>query len=182
MVRVDWALTKMSSKTNVVYYACNPDVFGISEYPVTLPARRCQVKKKQEVVKIAVTFGEQVEENIREWYAALGEPVPAEYIGIGAATDAAVAEEAARESVALAKWEQEHVSDVKPEFGTPAFWAWARAQRAQKNKELAAQGLPPLPTKKELEAAKAAKAAERAAKKAAKEAKALSKAMGALKI
>ena len=159
----------MASKKNVVYYPCNPLVFGVSEYPVTLPTKRCQVKKpKGEVFKIAVTFGEQVEENLRDWYAALGEPMPAEYIGIGAVTDTAVAAETAATTIAVAAWEEEHVLDVKPEFGTQAFWAWARAQRAQKNKELAAQGLPPLPTKKELEAAKAAKAAERAAKKASK--------------
>jgi len=169
----------MTSKKNVVYYPCDPLVFGFSQYPVTLPTKRCAVKKKQDVVKIAVTMGEEIEEGIRGWYAALGEPVPAEYDGIGARMDAEAAVEAAAAAVSLAKWEEEHVADVKPEFGTPAFWAWARAQRAQKNKERAAQGLPPLPTKKELEAAKAARAAEREAKKAAK---GLTKAMAALKI
>ena len=58
----------------------------------------------------------------------------------------------------------------KPDFGTPEFWAYHRAKKAAENKRREAEGLPPLPTKKELEAEKAKKKAEREAAKATKEA------------
>jgi hypothetical protein len=56
----------------------------------------------------------------------------------------------------------------KPEFGTPEFWKWTRDRRRQIDAERAAQGLPPLPTKKEKEAAKQSRKAAREAKAAAK--------------
>jgi len=156
--------------SNIVEYACNPDVFdGATKIQVTLVKKRCNIKPRVAVLplarKIAYTIGEQVDEALYEWYLALGQPVPADEVGIGAKMDIANAEAEAEAEAALNK--AQAVSE-KPEFGTSAFWAWARAQKAQKNKELAEQGLPPLPTKKEKEAAKAVKAAERAAKKTAK--------------
>ena len=56
----------------------------------------------------------------------------------------------------------------KPEFGTPEFWRWTAARRKEIDAERAAAGLPPLPTKKEKEAAKQSRKASREAKAAAK--------------
>jgi hypothetical protein len=74
-----------------------------------------------------------------------------------------------------------------PPHGTSEFWAWIRRRKARINKEREEKGLPPLPTKKEKdaaaakkkaekEAAAAAKVAAKAEKAAAKEAKAAAKA------
>jgi len=63
---------------------------------------------------------------------------------------------------------EEELPSVVPPFGTPEFWDYHRKKKALENKKRAAEGLPPLPTKKELEAEKEKKRAEKAAKKAAK--------------
>jgi hypothetical protein len=91
--------------------------------------------------------------------------VPAEEVGIGAVIDAAEAAETGRLETAWAKAEEE-LPSVAPEYGTPDFWAYHRAKKAAENARRAAEGLPPLPTKKELEAEKAKRKAEREAKKA----------------
>ena len=56
----------------------------------------------------------------------------------------------------------------KPEFGTPEFWRWTAARRKEIDAERAAAGLPPLPTKKEKEAAKQSRKLAREAKAATK--------------
>jgi hypothetical protein len=66
--------------------------------------------------------------------------------------------------------QQEALEDaVPPPQGTREFWAWIRRRKDRINRERAEKGLPPLPTKKEKEAAAEKKAAEKAAAKAAKE-------------
>ena len=108
-----------------------------------------------------------MDEALKEWYGARGQPVPADEIGIGVKIDAAEAAEAKRQEAAWAK-EAEQLPAEAPAYGTPEFWAYHRAKKAAENARRAAEGLPPLPTKKELEAEKEKKRAEREAKKAAK--------------
>jgi hypothetical protein len=92
--------------------------------------------------------------------------VPPEEL-VGAQIDAAEAAESARiEAAAVAT--QADLPSIVPDFGTPEFWAYHRAKKAAENKRRAEAGLPPLPTKKELEAEKAKRKAEREAKKATK--------------
>ena len=125
---------------------------------------------------IPKTTGEEVEWLVTQWYASIGQPIPQEEIGIGSKIDAM---ERARfdEEFRIVRETPKEVfeEDVKPEFGTPAFWAWTWKQKAKKNAERAEQGLPPLPTKKEAEAAKALKVKEREAAKAEKVAEAAKK-------
>jgi hypothetical protein len=143
-----------------------------TELTMTPLKRRCALKHKTSVPRYAITLGEQVDEAIAEWYAALGLPVPADEVGLGPSIDAA-------EAVIAAADEAVDVAEpivVVPEYGTPEFWAYHRAKKAAENARRAAEGLPPLPTKKEIEAEKAKKSAEREAKKAEKEKAAADKA------
>jgi hypothetical protein len=134
--------------------------------------------------RIPITPGEEVDAMLAEWYGSRGLPVPPEELSAGADYDKQLAEEWKEmdRMAALAAGETVEVTDEatgevkklepagpgpKPEFGTPEFWAWARRKRAFDNAERAKQGLPPLPTAKEKEAAKAARAAAKAAKKEA---------------
>jgi hypothetical protein len=115
-----------------------------------------------------MTLGDEIDALVTEWYSDRGLPVPSgELIGSQIAESVA-----AEEKVAEAEREKfaEEVPAVVPEYGTPEFWAYHRAKKAAENKRRAEAGLPPLPTKKELEAEKAKKKAEREAAKAAKEA------------
>jgi hypothetical protein len=154
----------------LIYIKCNePELFGgLTEIPVMLPPRRCNIKPKMPpkthpVPKIAITLGEQVDEALAEWYGARGLRIPADEVGIGAVIDAAQAVEAKRQEEAWAR-EAEQLPATAPAYGTPEFWAYHRAKKAAENAKRAAEGLPPLPTKKELEAEKAKKRAEKAAK------------------
>ena len=162
-----------------VYFKCDPKTFdGMTEYPVTIPKRRANIKHKNPygpVPHLPTTIGEEVDEALKEWYSARGQEVPAEEVGIGAVIDAAEAAEAKKMEAAWAKAE-ETLPSVVPEYGTPEFWAYHRAKKAAENARRAAEGLPPLPTKKEIEAEKAKKRAEREAKKAEKEKLAAAKA------
>lgn len=142
---------------------------GKTEFAITLPKKRCQVRRKTvPLPKIAITLGEQVDEALAEWYSSRGLPIPADEVGIGAVIDAAEAAEAKRLETAWAAAEEE-VPSVAPAYGTPEFWAYHRAKKAAENKRRAEEGLPPLPTKKELEAEKEKKRAEREAKKLEKD-------------
>ena len=160
----------MSKKEQIIHVPCNPLFFnGDTTFPITIPKQRIYVKPKP-AVSIPVTLGSEVDRLVKEWYAARGEVPPPEDL-VGAEIDAAESAENGRIEASRAAAEEE-VPSVVPEFGTPAFWAYHRAKKAAENKRRAEAGLPPLPTKKELEAEKAKRAAERAAKKAAKLAKA----------
>jgi len=67
----------------------------------------------------AITLGEQMEEALREWYGALGKPVPQDEIQVCRQTDALEAAEQTRLEAAY---------KPKPVYGTPEFWKdyWAR--------------------------------------------------------
>jgi hypothetical protein len=130
----------------------------------------------EEIVRaIPVTLGDEVQAALEEWYRARGEALPAEYVGFGTQVDA---EERARDKALMeALYPPEPAPGApaapkplgpKPEFGTPEFWRWTAARRKQIDAERAAEGLPPLPTKKEKEAAKQSRKAAREAKAAAK--------------
>ncbi len=122
------------------------------------------------------TTGDEVEWLVSQWYATLGQPIPPEEVGIGSKIDAMERARVDEEFKIVNETPKEvFEEDVKPEFGTPAFWAWTWKQKAKKNAERTEQGLPPLPTKKEADAAKAQKAKERDAAKAAKVAEAAKK-------
>ena len=152
----------------VLFFPCNPEKFdGMTEFPVTLPAKKAMIRSKiyGPVPRFPATLGAEVDEALKEWYGARGLPVPAEELGIGAVIDAAEKAETGRLEAAWAKAEEE-LPSVAPEYGTPDFWAYHRAKKAAENARRAAEGLPPLPTKKELEAEKAKRKAEREAKKA----------------
>jgi hypothetical protein len=128
--------------------------------------------------KIPVTLGEEVEQAMAEWYGCRGLPLPKEDVGIGARIDAeqrAIFEKEWKEYDEILKKQEDAPAGEKPEFGTPEFWAWARKRKKEKDAERAEQGLPPIPTKKEKEAAKVAKAAEKAEKEAEKAKKAAEK-------
>jgi hypothetical protein len=129
-----------------------------------------------ELVKaIPITLGDEVQTALEEWYRARGESLPAEYVEFGTKVDA---EERVRFKAEMdALYPPEPSPDApaapkplgpKPEFGTPEFWRWTAARRKQIDAERAAEGLPPLPTKKEKEAAKQSRKAAREAKAAAK--------------
>lgn len=160
----------------VIYFPCNPEVFdGMTQFPVTIPGKKANIKVKNPYgppPKYPTTLGEEVDEALKEWYGSRGLAVPADEVGIGAVIDAAEKAEETRIDLARA----EETPSVVPEYGTPEFWAYHRAKKAAENARRAAEGLPPLPTKKELEAEKAKKKAEREAKKAEKEKAAAEKA------
>jgi hypothetical protein len=158
--------------SRVIQIECDPEIFGAKSIPVTLYRKRINIRPKPTPFK-RMTFGDEVDELVKEWYAERGLPVPPEDL-VGSQIDAANAEQEKAYEEARAKAEEE-VPSVVPEYGTPEFWAYHRAKKAAENKRREAEGLPPLPTKKELEAEKAKKKAEREAAKATKEAaKALS--------
>lgn len=117
---------------------------------------------------IPMTLGEEVEQALLEWYGRRGQTVPADEVGIGVKIDQweREAETAAEKARAAAEAAEEAApAGEKPEFGTPAFWAWARKRKAEKDAERAAKGLPPLPTKREKESTKAVAVAAKAAAK-----------------
>ena len=150
-----------------LYFDCDESIVGAPKIMITIPKRVIHLRKPYRYVA-PPTFGESVDAAVREWYAALGQPVPPEEL-VGPAIDAAQAGQAIADEKALEK-DKETGAGPKPEFGTPEFWAWARKRRAEENAVRAAQGLPPLPTAKEKAAAKEAKAAAKLQAKAAKDA------------
>jgi hypothetical protein len=156
--------------SGIVYYDCDPVAFdGKTQFAVTLFKRRALIKPKGPVPYYPATIGAEVDDALKEWYGSRGLPVPADEVGVGAVIDAANAAEAKEFLEAFQKGE-EAMGEV-PAYGTPEFWDYHRKKKAAENAKRAAEGLPPLPTKKELEAEKAKRKAEREAKKAAVAAK-----------
>lgn len=156
-------------KIEIIKDAFSKAPFLIQEPKMPLKLKVIRPAKIYPEDYVPKTIGEEVEWLVTQWYTTLGQPIPAEEVGIGYTIDA----------IERAKWDNEFKllketpkevfeEDIKPEFGTPAFWAWARKQKIKKDAERAEQGLPPLPTKKEAEAAKAIKAKEREVAKAVK--------------
>jgi hypothetical protein len=146
--------------------ACDPVAFeGVTQIAISVPKPPViQPKIKPFIPGPIWTLGKEVDAAILEWYTALGQPVPADELGIGAVIDAAnQAEEEKFLSAAAAA--EEELPSVVPSYGTPEFWDYHRKKKALENKRRAAEGLPPLPTKRELEAQKEKKRAEKAASK-----------------
>jgi hypothetical protein len=161
----------MASK--IVWVACDPALFdGATRFPITL--YKVAQKPKPFIPGPVWTLGKEVDEALLEWYTVRGQPVPPDELGIGAVIDAANAAEEATFTAAVEKAEEELPSIVPP-FGTPEFWDYHRKKKALENQRRAAAGLPPLPTKKELEA-------EKEKKRAAKALAALTKGIANLKI
>jgi len=167
----------MSKQDRVIQIECDPEIFGTTSVPVTLFRKRINIRPKSKPIK-TMTFGDEVDEIVKQWYAERGLPVPPEDL-VGSQIDAANAAQDKAYEEARVKSEEE-VPAVVPDYGTPEFWAYHRAKKAAENKRREAEGLPPLPTKKELEAEKAKKKAEREAAKKAKEDAALAKKAAAL--
>jgi hypothetical protein len=120
------------------------------------------------VKRLALTFGEEVQENIEEWCASQGIPVPPEYKDYGVNLDKERRAEIDAEFKRLddeEKNEANKPAGEKPPFGTPEFWAWARKRKIEKEKEaaaaaaaaIAAGGSAPAPAKKAVTKAKAKK-------------------------
>jgi hypothetical protein len=165
---VGWTIfySPVKMPDNIVYYACDPALFdGQTQIAVTLPKKRANIKwKGPPVPYYPASVGAEVDDALKEWYAARGQEVPADEVGIGAVIDAANAAEEKAFLEAYRKGEEEMPSEV-PAYGTPEFWDYHRKKKAAENARRAAEGLPPLPTKKELEAEKAKRKAERETKK-----------------
>ncbi len=138
--------------------------------------------------KLPLTIGEEIDASVEETYRIRGMSVPEADTGWGKTYDAELRAEYDKDlstelyqfcygkknpTPAPPKPVEVSSAGLKPEFGTPEFWAWARRRKLEKEKEAAVKAA-------EKEAAKAAKdaakAAEAAAKEAAKKAKADAKA------
>jgi hypothetical protein len=78
--------------------------------------------------KFAITLGEQMEEALTEWYAALGKSVPPEEIQICRDVDAEAAAELVTEKMEALTIVSQTQKPQKPVYGTPEFWKdyWAR--------------------------------------------------------
>ena len=155
------------TKNKVVHYECDPALFdGQTQFAFTIPPTRINILKPFKFV-CPPSLGQEVDELLKEWYGARGQPVPRAEVGIGALIDTANKAEEATFTAAVAAAEEE-LPSVAPSYGTPEFWDYHRKKKALENKRRADAGLPPLPTKKELEAEKEKRKAEREAKKAEK--------------
>ena len=151
----------------IVWVACDPALFnGATEMQFTL--EEVQVRPLEPIMPGPLwTVGQEVDSALKVWYAGLKRPVPVAERGIGAKIDAASAAEEAQFMAEVAAAEEE-LPSVVPPFGTPEFWDYHRKKKEVENKRRAAEGLPPLPTKKELEAEKEKKKADKLAAKLAK--------------
>jgi hypothetical protein len=159
----------MTTKSRTVWVACDPEGFeGATQLPITL-FEASQPKTKPFIPGPSWTLGKEVDAALLDWYSARGQPVPPDELGIGATIDAANATEEAVFAAATAAAEEE-LPSVVPPYGTPEFWDYHKKKKELENKRRAAEGLPPLPTKKELEAEKEKARKEKEAAKAAAEA------------
>jgi len=156
---------------------CDPEYFdGKTEIEVNVPSDEGEIEvnlsrrltnirisaPSYSTIHVPVTIAEQVDDAIRDWYAALGSPVPENEIGIGEIMAAIDRAEEKRIEEARAKAEED-VPAIVPSYGTPEFWAYHRAKKAAENKRRAEAGLPSLDDEKaQKEAAKAAKKAAKA--------------------
>jgi hypothetical protein len=136
----------------ILELACDPAIVGCSTMTVTLLPE----KVRRPLKLVWKPLPDEAELGLREWCAARGIPVPAEELqGLRDGREA----EAEAEAAIVAKVAVTTI-ELKPEFGTPEFWTWARKRRNEKNAERAAAGLPPLLTTAQKAAVKAAKAAQ----------------------
>ena len=143
------AALKIKNAPKIIYIN-SPD----GPYKVVLYPKRIHVKTKAELSGWAgPPPRDEVEDLVREWYAARGQPVPKEDLDMCRVIRAADAAHSKAFEEAAAAAQKSAFEGAKPEFGTPEFWAWNRKRRAAENAEREAKGLPPLLTTK----AKAAK-------------------------
>jgi hypothetical protein len=156
---------------------CDPEYFdGKTEIEVNVPREQGEIEVNlsrrlsnirisapaHSTIHVPVTIAQQVDDAIREWYAALGSPVPENEIGIGEIMAAIDRAEEKRIEEGRAKAEEE-VPTLVPSYGTPEFWAYHRIKKAAENKRRADLGLPSLDEEKaQKEAAKATKKAAKA--------------------
>ena len=117
--------------------------------------------------QVACSLGEEIDENIRDWYAALGQPVPPEELGIGVRMEAEERGEVAA-TMAAPPPADTGAAGPKPEFGTPEFWAWARKRKKEKEAEKVVKDAEKAAAAKAKAEAAAAALAEKAAKAAEK--------------
>lgn len=173
----------MSAKSQTIWVACDPAFFdGATQFPISVPRKPVvDIKPKPISPGPVWTIGKEVDEALQTWYAALGTGVPADEVGIGAVIDAASAAETQAMMDSYERAEEE-LPSVVPPFGTPEFWDYHRKKKALENKKRAEAGLPPLPTKKELEAEKEKKRAAKAAAKAAKDVAAITDGVAKMKM
>ena len=151
----------------IMWVDCDPKIFGgQTKLSIILPKRVIPFKTKS-VSGPPWSLGREIDEALTTWYRDRGLSVPADEVGIGSTIDAANAAEETEWVAAVAAAEEE-LPSVVPPFGTPEFWDYHRKKKALENERRAAAGLPPLPTKKELEAEKEKKKAEKLAAKLAK--------------
>jgi hypothetical protein len=136
--------------------------------------------------EVPLTFGQEVLWAVYEYYTERGSVVPIDERSCGAVIDAELKKEydaCLSEELYTRFYGKKHpappktppsasTAGEKPEFGTPAFWAWARRRKIEKMKEAEVKAAEKEAAKKAKEEAKAALAAakdvEKAAKKAAK--------------
>jgi hypothetical protein len=99
-----------------------------------------ELSKPPPVKRLALTYGEEVQEIMEDWCVSQGIPFPQEYNGFGAALDKERQDIFAAEMKRLDDEEKAQAAapaGEKPPFGTPAFWAWARKRKLEKEKEAA---------------------------------------------
>jgi hypothetical protein len=127
-----------------------------------------------------ITFGQEVQWSIYEYYTERGLPVPLEERCIGKAIDLEREEENKKylsEELYKRYYGTDHPAPPtapvfnssageKPEFGTPAFWAWARRRKIEKMKEAEVKAVAKEAAKKAKEEAKVAAKAAKTAKTA----------------
>jgi len=129
---------------------------------ITIPRKRFY---KRTVVRFEEA--DEVEQGVRDWYTALGVPVPEAELAFMREMKASEAE-VEKVAAKAAETQVTQVPEEVPPHGTPEFWAWCRRRTAAKNAERAAAGLPPLPTAAQKKKEAAEKAAAKLAKAAAK--------------
>lgn len=136
------AALKIKNAPKIIYIN-SPD----GPYKVVLYPKRVHVKTKAELSGwVRPPPRDEVEDLVREWYAAKGEPVPKEDLDMCRAIREADAAHSKAFEEATAAAQKSAFEGAKPEFGTPEFWAWTKKRRAAENAEREAKGLPPLST------------------------------------
>ena len=147
------AALKISDKMSQIKAKNQPTIVHLTiegtdkTIPMTLFPKRVRIRTAAERNNFAGVQIDETEQGVRDWYAARGQEVPAADLEM--CRQMREAEKVAEKlNDAIAERAAEKAEEVKPEFGTPAFWAWARKRKAEKNAERAAAGLPPLPSKK----------------------------------
>jgi len=88
--------------------------------------KKAPVKSAETIPKYQTPLATQVYENLREWYAKLGQSIPPDELKVCREIDAAEVADAARIEAAAA-------TESKPVYGTPEFWKayWIKKNAAK---------------------------------------------------